>query len=72
MDAVLDLLAEESYFLHPSKCVFEQRKIEYLGIIIDGNQLSIDPTKAEKLRDWPRELTSVKQVRSVFGVLGYQ
>src|ERR1700761_1965086 len=72
VDAVLDLLAEESYFLRPSKCVFEQRKIEYLGIVIDGNQLSIDPTKAEGLRNWPRELTSVKQVRSVLGVLGYQ
>ena len=72
MDTVLDLLTEESYFLRPSKCVFKQRKIEYLGIVIDGNQLSINPTKAEGLRDWPRELTSVKQVRSVLGVLGYQ
>jgi hypothetical protein len=34
---VLDLLESESYFLHPSKCVFEQRRVEYLGVIVDGS-----------------------------------
>ena len=72
VDAVLDLLAKESYFLCPTKCVFEQTSIEYLGVIVDGNKLSIAPTKAESLRDWPRTLTKVKDVRSILGVLGYQ
>ena len=72
MDAVLDLLAKESYFLRPSKCVFEQMRIEYLGVIVDGNTLSIDPAKADSLRNWPRTLTKVKEVRSILGVLGYQ
>ena len=53
VDAVLDLHAKESYFLCPSKCVFEQTRIEYLGVIVDGNTLSIDPAKAESLREWP-------------------
>jgi hypothetical protein len=34
---VLDLLESESYFLRPSKCVFEQRRVEYLGVIVDGS-----------------------------------
>ena len=72
VDEVLDLLAKESYFLRPSKCIFEQTRVEYLGLVVDGGKLTIDPTKAEGLRDWPRMLTKVKQVRSVLGVLGYQ
>ena len=72
VDAVLDLLAKESYFLRPSKCIFEQTRIEYLGVIVDGNTLSIDPAKADSLCDWPRTLMKVKDVRSILGVLGYQ
>src|SRR6202167_1221843 len=69
---VLDLLEEESYFLKPSKCEFEKTEIEYLGIIVNGDHIKISPVKADGLKDWPRELKTLKEVRSVLGVLGYQ
>ena len=69
---VLDLLAEELYFLQPAKCTFKQDHIMYLGIVVAGNKLSPDPAKTSALKDWPRTLNSVKEVRSVLGVLGYQ
>ena len=72
VNKILDLFAQESYFLCPAKCEFEQTRIEYLGLIVDGEQLTIDPKKADSLHNWPRELTTVKEVRSVLGVLGYQ
>ena len=72
VDDVLKLLAKESYFLRPSKCVYEQTRIKYLGLIMDGNKLAVNPAKAEGLKDWPRTLNKVKEVRSVLGVLGYQ
>ena len=72
VDAVLDLFEQESYFLRPSKCAWEQTRIEYLGLVIDGDTLTIDPKKAEGLWDWPRTLNTVKEVRSILGVLGYQ
>ena len=71
-DDVLDLFARESYFLRPSKCEFEKTRIEYLGLVVDGDKLTIDPKKADGLHNWPRELKTVKEVRSVLGVLGYQ
>ena len=71
-DEVLDLFARESYFLRPSKCEFKQTCIEYLGLIVDGEKLTINPKKADGLHNWPRELKTVKEVRSVLGVLGYQ
>jgi hypothetical protein len=69
---VLDLLEEESYFLCPAKCTFEQSSITYLGIIVDGDQLRPDPKKTSTLRDWPCNLHTVKEVQSILGVLGYQ
>ena len=59
---VLDLFAEESYFLRPSKCIFEQRQVEYLGVIIDGSQIIPDPTKLDGLRNWPHTLKMVTNV----------
>jgi hypothetical protein len=69
---VLEVLVEESYFLQPAKCSFEQTSVTYLGIIVDGNKLSPDPKKTSALKDWPRTLSTVKQVCSILGVLGYQ
>lgn len=62
VNEVLDLFAEESYFLRPAKCEFEQTRMEYLGLIVDGDKLSIDPKKADGLHNWPRELKMVKDV----------
>jgi hypothetical protein len=72
VNKVFDLLAAESYFLRPTKCSFEERRVEYLGVIVDGNKLYPDPKKTSPLKDWPRTLSNIKEVRSILGVLGYQ
>ena len=69
---LLDLFTQESYFLHPAKCEFEVPQVKYLGLVVDGDKLSIDPKKADRLHNWPRTLHTVKEVCSVLGVLGYQ
>ena len=70
--AVLEILEQESFFLKPSKCHFEQRSIDYLGIRVEKGVIRIDPTKRDGLADWPRMLHTVKQVHSTLGILGYQ
>ena len=69
---LLDIFQQNSYFLRPTKCEFEVSKIECLGLVVDGDALSIDQKKADGLHNWPRTLSTVKEVRSVLGVLGYQ
>ena len=69
---LLDIFQQNSYFLRPAKCEFEVNKIECLGLVVDGDTLSIDKKKADGLHNWPRTLSTVKEVRSVLGVLGYQ
>jgi len=70
--AFLKICENESYFLKVSKCVFEQNKITYLGIVIDGSQIKIDPRKVEGIKEWPREIKTLKGARSVLGTLSYQ
>ena len=66
------LFTKELYFLRPSKCKFEQTCITYLGLVVNGETLQINPKKADGLHNWPRELKTIKEIRSVLGVLGYQ
>ncbi len=69
---MLDKLEEESYFLRPTKCEFEKEKIDYLGVVISHERIHIDPIKVEGLKQWPRRLGTLKQVRSTLGILRYQ
>ena len=48
-----------------------RNNIEYLGLLIDGNTLKIDPTKQKGIAEWPEKLTMLKQVQQFLGVVGY-
>ena len=65
-------MEECSYFLKPSKCQFEAESIKILGWIVGGGCVRPDPVKIAGLAQWPRELKTVKQVRQILGLLGYQ
>ena len=49
VNAVLDMLATEDFFLKLSKCSFHQRTVDYLGIRIEGGIIRIHPTKRNGL-----------------------
>jgi len=63
---------EKSYFLKASKCEIMRLQITLLGWLVTGKGLRIDPLKVTGISEWPRMLTSVRQVRKTMGVLGYQ
>jgi RNase H-like domain found in reverse transcriptase/Integrase zinc binding domain/Reverse transcriptase (RNA-dependent DNA polymerase) len=69
---LLDIFEEHSYFLKPSKCEFEKTEIDFLGVRLGNGQITIDPSKITGIKEWPRTLKSVKEVRSTLGVLGFQ
>ena len=64
---VLRRLEENDLYLWPAKCEFEQTEVEYLGMIIRENHVSMDPAKVQAITDWPtpRNLTNMK------GFLGF-
>src|SRR6266481_10093845 len=66
---VLDKLEEESYFLRLAKCEFEKEKVDYLGVVISQERIHIDPIKVKGLRNWPRILDTIQQLRSTILIL---
>ena len=58
---VLQRLRDNNLYLKPKKCKFRKLKIEYLGMIVQEGQISMDPVKLGGIRDWPTP-TTVKEV----------
>jgi len=50
---VLQVLKENKLFLRPEKCEFYKQQIEYLGLVILENEVSMDPVKVAGVREWP-------------------
>jgi hypothetical protein len=67
---VLQKLQDNDLYLKPSKCEFAKAEIEYLGVIIGKNQMRMDPSKLDSVRQWkpPWNLTEVRQF---LGFTGY-
>jgi RNase H-like domain found in reverse transcriptase/Reverse transcriptase (RNA-dependent DNA polymerase) len=67
---VLELLEWHHLYLRPDKCEFEQTKVEYLGIIISHNQVTMDPVKVAGVWEWPVP-TNKKEVQSFLGFTNF-
>ena len=50
---VLQILQKNKLFLCPEKCEFCKEQIEYLGLIILENKVSMDPVKVAGVWEWP-------------------
>ena len=49
---ILDKLHKHDLFLKPEKCVFEQKEVEFLGVILGHNTIRMDPAKVQGVADW--------------------
>src|ERR1700761_9384306 len=67
VNKVLKRLEEHDLYLRPSKCNFEKDEIEYLGMIIRHNEVSMDKGKVRAIQDWP----SPKNLKDVRAFLGF-
>jgi len=50
---VLQVLQEHKLFLRPEKCEFCKEQIEYLGLVISENKVSMDLVKVAGVQEWP-------------------
>jgi len=46
-------LKENKLFLCLEKCEFYKQRIEYLGLVISENKVSMDSVKVAGVREWP-------------------
>jgi hypothetical protein len=64
---VLQCLREHKLYGKLSKCSFYQSRIHYLGHVISGEGIAVDPAKVEAIMEWPAP-TNVTEVRSFMGL----
>jgi len=43
------------------KCVFEQSEESFLGFIVSGQSIQMDPAKAQDIVDWPRPTNHISR-----------
>ncbi|KAK8930595.1 hypothetical protein KSP39_PZI016329 [Platanthera zijinensis] len=67
---VLETLRRNELYAKFSKCEFWLPSVEFLGHIVSGEGIAVDPVKIVAIREWP-VLSSIAEVRSFLGIAGY-
>jgi len=66
----LDFLKEEQLCLKMSKCEFRKTSLAYLGHVVGGGELKINPSKIDVIFNWARKKI-VTKVRIFLGATQY-
>ncbi|GJW42775.1 putative reverse transcriptase domain-containing protein [Tanacetum coccineum] len=67
---VLGLLKKEKLYAKFSKCEFWLREVQFLGHVINGNGIYVDPSKIEAVKNWKAPRTPT-EIRLFLGLAGY-
>src|SRR5260221_596127 len=67
---VLTTLHKQRLFLKPEKCKFEQKVVEYLGLVISKDHVAMDLTKVHRVTEWPTPM-KVKEVQLFLGLVNF-
>ena len=70
INQVLVKMAEYDLYLKPEKCVFKQRTITYLGLVIGEGEICMDPLKVEAVHTWPPP-QNLHELRVFLGLIGW-
>jgi hypothetical protein len=70
LEQVLRMLLENCFVANQKKCKFGCDHVDYLGHIISGQGVAVDPDKVRCVIDWPVP-KNVKGVRGFLGLTGY-
>ena len=67
---MLNKLKEHDLYLKPEKCLFDQTRIEFLGVILEGRTVQMDPAKVKGVADWPPP-RNITNIHSFLGFTGF-
>ena len=70
VEEILRRLEENNLYIKPEKCVWKARKIRFLEIIIEPNEIEIETEKVNEVLSWPQP-KNVKDVRKFLGLANY-
>ncbi|GJS44708.1 putative reverse transcriptase domain-containing protein [Tanacetum coccineum] len=69
LKAILELLKKEELYTKFSKCEFWIPKVQFIGHVIDSQDIHVDPAKIESIKDWacPKTPTEIRQFLGLAG-----
>ena len=67
---VLSMLRREKLYAKFSKCEFWLREVQFLGHVVNGEGIKVDPAKISAIMNWERPKTPT-EIRSFLGLAGY-
>ncbi|KAL4576939.1 hypothetical protein LXL04_013040 [Taraxacum kok-saghyz] len=70
LEMALQTLLQHQFMVNKKKCYFGQSSVEYLGHIITGHGVAMDPQKIEAVLAWPTP-RQIKGLRGFLGLTGY-
>lgn len=70
LSTVLQVLFSNQFVVNRKKCSFGQTSIDYLGHIINGQGVAMDPKKISAVLEWPVP-KQLKGLRGFLGLTGY-
>jgi len=67
---VFQLLMDNHMCVEIDKCIFDAKEVPFLGFMVSGSDLKMDPKKAKAIVDWPRP-TNPKEVKQTLGLWNF-
>ena len=67
---MLEKLKKHNLYLKPEKCIFNQKRIKFLGVILEGGTVQMDLAKVKGVADWPPPW-NVMDIHSFLGFTGF-
>ena len=67
---ILQKLREHKLSLKPEKCWFSKKEIEFLGLIISEDSITMDKGKVKAIRNWP-EPKNKKELQQFLGFVNF-
>ncbi|GJT42229.1 hypothetical protein Tco_0950944 [Tanacetum coccineum] len=67
---ILELLKKEKLYAKFSKCEFWQQEVNFLGHVVDDNDIHVDPSNIEVVKNW-KVPKSTSEIRSFLGLACY-
>ena len=66
----MEKLREHQLYAKFSKCEFWLKEVGFLGHVISGEGIAVDPTKVDTMTNWEAP-TTVAEIRSFLGLAGH-
>ena len=68
---LFDLLEKHGLHLKLSKSIFMQPQMDFLGVRISKEGVTVNPAKIAGLAEYPQNILNLRQARGFLGVAGY-